>query len=184
MIVGVDPGLSGALFFFDPHNPVTGESVDLPVHLLTRGSKNKREIDIAGLIGILALRRLTHAFVEQVGAMPGQGVSGVFAFGKTYGILLGVLAARSIPLTPVAPVRWKRALGVPKAKDAARARASQLLPQAAHQWPLKKHDGRAEAALLALYGARELGGSVAVSADVLVLAVPPEVVARIQREQS
>jgi crossover junction endodeoxyribonuclease RuvC len=184
VIVGIDPGLSGALFFLDPHGASGGEAIDILTHLLTRGSKNKREVDIAGLIGILALRRLTHAFVEQVGAMPGQGVSGVFAFGKTYGILLGVLAARSIPLTLVAPVRWKRALGVPKAKDATRARASQLLPQAAHQWPLKKHDGRAEAALLALYGARELGGSVAVPADVLVLAIPPEAAARIQREQS
>ena len=56
------------------------------------------------------------------------------------------------------PRRWKRALHVPKAKDAARARASQLLPEAAHQWRLRKHDGRAEAALLALYGARQLTG--------------------------
>jgi hypothetical protein len=174
MITGIDPGLSGALFFLDPHDPATGESVDLPVHLLTRGGKNKREVDIAGLIRILALHQLTHAFVEQVGAMPGQGVSSVFAFGKTYGIILGVLAARSIPLTLVAPVRWKRALGVPKAKAAARARASQLLPQAAHQWPLKKHDGRAEAALIALYGARQLGGTAAIPADIFVCSVPPK----------
>ena len=58
-------------------------------------------------------------------------------------------------------VRWKRALGVQKSKDAARARASQLLPAAAAQWGLRKHDGRAEAALLALYGARQLHGSPA-----------------------
>jgi hypothetical protein len=64
---------------------------------------------------------------------------------------------------------------VPKAKDAARARASQLLPQAAHQWPLKKHDGRAESALIALYGARQLSGSVAVPADVFICSVPPAV---------
>jgi crossover junction endodeoxyribonuclease RuvC len=174
VIVGIDPGLSGALFFLNPDNPVTGEAFDIPTHLLTRGGKNKREIDIAGLIGILAARRLTHAFVEQVGSMPGQGVSSVFAFGKCFGILLGVLAARSVPLTLVAPVRWKRALNVPKAKDAARARASQLMPQAAHQWPLKKHDGRAEAALIALYGAHQLGGSAAPPADIFVLSVPQQ----------
>ena len=73
------------------------------------------------------------------------------------GVILGVLASRSVPLLLVSPVSWKRALGVPKAKDGARARASQLLPEAAHQWRLKRHDGRAEAALLALYGAETSG---------------------------
>jgi crossover junction endodeoxyribonuclease RuvC len=159
MIVGVDPGLSGALFFLDPDHPSTGEAVDLPVHILTRGGKKKRDLDIAGLSGILATRRLTHAFIEQVSSMPGQGVSGVFAFGKCYGVILGVIASLGIPSTLVPPVRWKRTLHVPKAKDGARARASQLLPEAASQWPRAGHHGRAEAALLALYGARQLGGS-------------------------
>ena len=158
-IVGVDPGLSGALFFIDPARPSTGEAVDLPIHVLTRGGKKKRELDIAGLIGILTSHRLDHVFLEQVGAMPGQGVSSVFAFGKTYGVILGVIAAHTIPLTLVAPAVWKRALAVPKAKDGARARASQLLPDAAHQWPRVHHHSRAEAALLALYGARKLNGA-------------------------
>ena len=156
MIVGIDPGLSGALFFLDLNRLSAGEAVDLPVHLLMRGGKKKREVDVSGLIEILAGRRLEHVFLEQVSAMPGQGVSSVFAFGKTYGVILGVVAAHAIPLTLVAPAVWKRALGVPKAKDGARARASQLLPEAAAQWRLKKHDGRAEAALIALYGARQI----------------------------
>jgi hypothetical protein len=59
-------------------------------------------------------------------------------------------------MTLVPPRRWKSALQVPASKDAARFRASQLLPQAAHLWPLKKHDGRAEAALLAVFGGRQL----------------------------
>jgi hypothetical protein len=63
------------------------------------GGKQKREVDIAGLVGLLDSRRISHAFVEQVGAMPRQGVSGVFAFGKCYGIILGVLVAQNIPLT-------------------------------------------------------------------------------------
>jgi crossover junction endodeoxyribonuclease RuvC len=162
MIIGIDPGLSGALFFMDPSSPANGEAVDLPVHLLIRNGKKKRELDVAGLIGILTSDRLDHAFVEQVNAMPGQGISSVFAFGKCYGVILGVIASHSIPLSLVPPVSWKRALGVPKAKDGARARASQLLPEAAAQWCLKKHDGRAEAALIALYGARQLSGSVAI----------------------
>jgi crossover junction endodeoxyribonuclease RuvC len=159
MIAGIDPGLTGALFFLDPRNPVTGEAIDLPVHLLARGGRAKREIDIAGLVGILATHGPAHAFVEQVSSMPGQGVSSTFAFGKGYGVILGVLAAHGVPVTLVSPAVWKRALGVLKAKDAARARASQLLPEAAPQWPLKKHDGRAEAALLALYRVRMLNGT-------------------------
>jgi crossover junction endodeoxyribonuclease RuvC len=174
VIAGIDPGLSGALFFLDPDHPANGEAVDLPVHLLVRGGRKKRELDVAGLVGILAVRRIEHVFLELASAMPGQGVSSVFAFGKTYGVILGVIAARSIPLTLVPPVRWKRALQVPKAKDGARARASQLLPGAASQWRLKKHDGRAEAALLALYGARQLQGPVSMPADVFVVSVPPE----------
>jgi crossover junction endodeoxyribonuclease RuvC len=170
MIVGVDPGLSGALFFLDPNRPSTGEAVDLPVHQLARGGKAKRELDVAGLIEILTLRRLDHAFLEQVNAMPGQGVSSMFALGKGFGILIG--AAQRIPLTLVPPARWKRTLGVPKAKDGARARASQLLPAAADQWRLKKHDGRAEAALLALYGARQLTSSAAARVDPLVPSLP------------
>ena len=164
MIVGIDPGLSGALFFLDPRDPATGKAVDLPVYLLTRGGKKKRELDVAGLIRLLVQHPLTHAFIEQVGAFPRQGVSGVFAFGKTYGTILGVLACRGVPLTLVPPVRWKRALHVSKDKDACRARASQLLPQAAGQWPLRRHDGRAEAALLALYGVRQLGTTELISA--------------------
>ena len=159
MIAGIDPGLSGALFFLDPNHLSAGEAVDLPVHLLMRGGKKKREVDVSGLIEILAGRRLEHAFLEQVSAMPGQGVSSVFAFGKAYGVILGAIAAHSIPLTLVAPIVWKRALAVPKAKDGARARASQLLPDAAHQWPRVHHHSRAEAALLALYGARKLNGA-------------------------
>jgi crossover junction endodeoxyribonuclease RuvC len=158
LVAGIDPGLSGALFFIDPRNPVTGQAIDIPVHQLVRGGRKKRELDIAGLVGILASHRPAHAFVEQVSSMPGQGVSSTFAFGKGYGIVLGVLGAHGIPITLVTPAVWKRALGVLKAKDAARARASQLLPQCAEQWALKKHHGRAEAALLGLFGLRQLNG--------------------------
>jgi crossover junction endodeoxyribonuclease RuvC len=157
LIAGCDPGLSGALFFIDPERPATGEAVDLPIHVLTRGGKKKRELDIAGLVGILAEHPIDHAFVEQVSSMPGQGLSSTFSFGKTFGIILGVLSALRLPYTLVVPIRWKRAMHVLKDKDAARARASQLLPAAAHQWRFKKDHGRAEACLLALCGLRLSG---------------------------
>jgi crossover junction endodeoxyribonuclease RuvC len=77
-------------------------------------------------------------------------------FFQGYGIVLGIVAALELPMTVVQPVQWKRALSVPAAKDAARARASQLIPGAAGYWTRRKDDGRAEAALIALWGAEHL----------------------------
>ena len=93
--------------------------------------------------------------------MPGQGVSSVFAFGKGFGIVLGVLAANFVPLELVAPAAWKRAIGIPSGsgKDASRARASALLPHLAGHWSRSKDDGLAEAVLIALWGARKIGGA-------------------------
>ena len=155
-IVAIDPGLSGAAFFIDPRHPSTGEAVDLPVHNIERGGKNKRELDLQGLVQLLSAQPIEHAFVERVSAMPGQGTVSMFSFGRTYGAILGVLAALEVPVTLVTSVQWKRVMRVPKGKSAARSRASQLLPRCADQWPLVKHDGRAEAALLALFGLREM----------------------------
>ncbi len=157
IILGIDPGLDGALAFMGPGQNVTVH--DIPTHRLKRGGKAKREVDLTELARILdaGASTIAHVFLEQAGAMPGQGVTSMFAYGKVYGSILGIVAANFLPLTLVQPRRWKKAMGVPKAKDGARARASQLLPRAAGQWPLVKHDGRAEAALIALYGAREMG---------------------------
>jgi crossover junction endodeoxyribonuclease RuvC len=159
-ILGIDPGLSGACCVEDT---ATGERWvwDIPTFSLSRNGKNKREIDATSLAISLAKHYpIGHAFVEQVGSMPGQGVSSVFAFGKTYGVILGVLAAQGVPITNVAPRAWKKALGVPAAKDGARARASQLMPQIAATWARAKDDGRAESALIALWGARTLNAIV------------------------
>jgi crossover junction endodeoxyribonuclease RuvC len=100
------------------------EVFDIPTLSLSRGGKAKREADAVELARrIDAAGPIAHAFVEQVGAMPGQGVSSVFAFGKVFGLALGILAANFIPHTLVAPQRWKRALVVPADKDGARAPA-------------------------------------------------------------
>lgn len=157
-MLGIDPGLSGAFALF---TPTTGALVvfDMPTFTLSRGGKAKRDPDATELARLVdAAGPIAHAFVEQVGAMPGQGVSSVFAFGKVFGLALGILAANFIPLTMVAPVKWKRALGVPAEKDGARARASQLLPAHAGLWSRRKDDGRAEAALIAYYGSTITNG--------------------------
>jgi crossover junction endodeoxyribonuclease RuvC len=156
LIAGIDPGLSGAIALRDTDDG-SMRVVDIPTFSLSRNGKNKREIDAVTLSIMLDLS-IGHAFVEQVGAMPHQGVSGVFAFGKSYGIIIGVLAARGVPMTFVNPRVWKKSLGVPAAKDGARARASQLMPSSAEWWTRVKDDGRAEAALIAYWGIRSLAG--------------------------
>jgi crossover junction endodeoxyribonuclease RuvC len=161
IIAGIDPGLSGAVALLDAASGAVVGLWDMPTLELKRGGKTKRELDPHALAGALGRDRIGHAFIEQVGAMPGQGVSSVFSFGKSYGVVIGVLATLGIPMSLVPPQTWKRSLGVPAAKDGARARASQLMPAAAHHWPLVKHDGRAEAALIATYGLRSLASIAA-----------------------
>lgn len=153
-VIGIDPGLDGALAWLSGD---ILETFDVPTLEMSRNSKAKREVDhyaLARILDELTGRTLTapHVIIEQVGSMPGQGVSSVFSFGKTYGTLIGVCAGNYLPITFVAPQTWKKALHVPAAKDGARAVASATFPRHGDQWPLKKHDGRAEAALIASYG--------------------------------
>jgi crossover junction endodeoxyribonuclease RuvC len=156
LVIGIDPGLHGALAFRFERGLVVH---NMPIFEIARGGKKKHEVDPAGLAQLLesGLRSGTaSAFVEQVGAMPGQGVTSMFAFGQSYGIILGVLAALRIPYTRVPPITWKKAMGVRGGKDASRARASELMPEDAATWKRVKDEGRAEAALIALYGLRQL----------------------------
>lgn len=159
--IGIDPGLSGAVALYrDPRYPAFLVIKDVPTLVLPRGGKSKREVDIPRLWASTFLPYLPkgnekekiRVWIERVNAMPGQGVSSSFAFGKVYGILLGMIGALEIPYEFVAPQVWKKSLQVPASKDGARARASQLFPKSAHLWARAKDDGRAEAALIAYYG--------------------------------
>lgn len=150
VVCGIDPGLSGAIAIIYPDR---GLFVDMPTFELTRNGKKKREIDCAGLANLLRQHpTITTVWLEQVGAMPGQGVSSMFAFGQAFGIVKGVVAALQYPLELITPRVWKAALKVPSEKDGARARASQLMPYWSNSWSRVKDDGRAEAALIAYYG--------------------------------
>ncbi len=154
MILGIDPGLSGALAFMDNELLI----YDIPTFEIARNGKNKRQIDLQKLMAVLNYKLhwpIEKAYLESVNAMPGQGVSSMFQMGRGYGQIEMALAACNIPVTYITPQVWKKALQVPKDKDGARQRASQLMPQWAHNWDLKKHDGRAEAALIALYGGKQ-----------------------------
>ena len=93
--------------------------------------------------------RPAHAFLEQPQARTGPALA-------NFHRISGLLAGANIPCTKVSHREWHWALGVPEGKEAVRERASQLLPQLARYWPQKKHSARAEAALLAFYGAQLL----------------------------
>ena len=150
-IIGIDPGAAGAVAILE--NGRLTQVFDMPVVEITVGGKAKRRVAPELLATELRLYNLadTVAVVEQVGAMPGQGVTSMFAFGQAYGLVLGVLAGLWIPTTTVTPATWKKALKLNTGKDGARAKAAQLWPAQADQFKRVKDDGRAEAALLAYW---------------------------------
>ena len=150
IVLGVDPGLSGALARLTASGDLT--IWDMPVLQVERNGRVRRDLDLAVLVATIRHADATEAWLERVGAMPGQGVSSMFAFGRAVGQVEAVITACALPLSLVTPQVWKRSLTVPAGKDAARLRASQLMPAYAAEWRLAKHDGRAEAALIALHG--------------------------------
>jgi crossover junction endodeoxyribonuclease RuvC len=168
-ILGIDPGLSGALAAYQPHDNdliVT----DVPVHVLKVNRRDRRRLDghsLARCGAILAAP--THAYLENVHSMPAQGIASAFTFGKVFGAIEQCLIDHNIPYTLVEPALWKRVLGVPADKDGARRRASQLMPKHAHLWARAKDDGRAEAALIAYYGSRIQQAAASVDAAGQVL---------------
>ena len=153
IILGIDPGLSGALALYDTSEQ-TVEVFDMPVLELVRNGKTKREVSAQALANLLAAIRIKAAFVERVNAMPGQGVTSVFSFGRSTGIVEGILAAYDIPTTLVTPQAWQKAVGQRAGKDGSRERAMQLFPAQADLFQRKKDDGRSDAALIAYYGAK------------------------------
>lgn len=145
-IMGNDPGATtGGIAFYFPSHPHLIAAEDTPT---VAGN-----VDAATLATRIEQMRPALAVIEMVGAMPGQGVASTFHFGKSYGTIIGVAAALKIPVHFVAPTKWKRHFGLSKDKELSRARALELWPARAELFAKKKHHGRAEAALLARYGA-------------------------------
>jgi len=149
MILGIDPGASGALAFYDGDELLI---YDMPVHIITKGKTQRKRFDPYCCAAILRQYDVTAGWVEQVSAQPGNGAAAAFTYGWMCGGLESVLACCNVNFTYVTPQKWKKTLSVPADKDGARMRASQLMPDHAHNWSRKKDDGRAEASLIALYG--------------------------------
>lgn len=156
--IGVDPGISGAIAFYTPAN----EDLlvfDMPIAVRSSG---KKEISVEGLSSMVdgqkAFKRLENAFYEDVGAMVyvdrygvkrGQGAASSFSFGKSIGVVLGVLVAHGVKVKGLQAAVWKGIVGLSKDKNLSREKAVELFPGYERLFELKKHDGRAEAAILA-----------------------------------
>jgi len=144
IIIGVDPGFTGAIAFLGDTRLIIH---DLPLTMYM----NRAQIDPYKFSDIVCSKKtgIRFAVVEDVSAMPGQGVTSMFRFGYNAGILLGVLAAHNIKVLKIKPSVWKPALGLSRRKKDSRDLASKIFPDNAESFTRVKDDGRAEAALIA-----------------------------------
>ncbi len=156
-ILGVDIGTRGAVSRLLVN--LSGTAIllgvdDMPV--LRDGPAGRPAVNAALLAELVARSHVSRAFVESVGARPGEGAVGAFSFGRSRGCVEGVLAGLAVPVTFIAPASWKRAIGIPPgkdgAKDAARSEAIRRWPDKAAWFGRVKDDGRAESALIAIAG--------------------------------
>ena len=150
-VIGIDPGISGAISVFDWNTQSLLEVMDMPTLEVDSGKTKKRHISAVGLRDILVCYPTDHVVIEKVGAMPGQGVTSMFNFGRSAGIIEGVVAALCNPHTYVTPATWTKAVGRAAGKDASRMRAMELFPTRAELFKRAKDDGRADAALIAYW---------------------------------
>lgn len=154
-IIGIDPGLDGAIAVISTNSC---EIFDMPTVTVERNGKSKRQVSATELAQILASHNSNncHVFVEKVSAMAGQGVTSVFSFGRSFGMIEGILAAFRLPVTFVPPATWVKAVGRGQGKDASRARAMELFPENQADFKRVKDDGRADAALIAYWGTKNV----------------------------
>ena len=152
-ILGIDPGASGGIAFFSMQRGLLS-IFDMPTVEVKRGGKNKREVSAAMLNAIIGARDIDAAFVEKVGAMPGQGVTSMFSFGRSYGLAEGALASSGVAYQRVTPQAWKKAFGfIGEGKDATREAALERFNSPAFK-PKGKGQALADAAYIALWGAQ------------------------------
>lgn len=158
IILGIDPGQNGALARLNTDD-CTLSVIDMPTYTVERSVK-KTHIDLE-----LVKRYCWHgdrprvAWIEEVWSSPQMGVASAFSFGAHYAGCKGVLVGLNIPIREVMPIIWKRKMKAPADKALSRARASELMPHCSDLWKLKTKDGRAEAAMIALFGALSYGAS-------------------------
>jgi len=171
IIVGVDPGASGAIAFLDADTNTLLDVHDMPIDRTQIGKFVRSRVARRALLDLLNRARGAVVFTERPEGRPmrqtnkktGQtelrqpGAQGMLSLGENYGCVIMACTAADMSVTEVRPGQWKGAIGVPAAKDDARRRATELFPAHAAKFVRVKDDGRAESALIAYYGARKMG---------------------------
>ena len=152
IIIGIDPGISGAISVVE--NKKILEVYDTPT--MIDGKKNKKQINSAQVCNIIKERlnadKEVIVVVEHVNAMPGQGVTSMFNFGQSFGVIKGICAALSLPIYFVRPTKWKKHFNLIKTnKDASRTKVIEVYPEISGKLQRKKDSNRADAILIALY---------------------------------
>jgi len=154
LIIGIDPGISGSICFFKDGNII--DVIEMPT--MAEGKKNKRQVNGAQIYNEICNRvnkidkQNIRVIIEQVSAMPGQGVTSMFNFGQSFGILKGICSAMQLPMYFVRPAKWKKYFGLIKSeKDASRTKAIEMFPYFSSQLSKKKDSNKADAILIASF---------------------------------
>ena len=151
-VIGIDPGLSGAIAILEEKKVIS--VIEMPV--MAEGKKNKRQLNSAQLVTIIKenikVSEEVAVVVEQVNAMPGQGVTSMFNFGQTFGAIKGVCAALNLPIFYVRPSKWKKHFElINSSKDSSRTKAIEMYPSLSNQLSKKKDVNKSDAILIARF---------------------------------
>tara|TARA_A100001035_G_C27736570_1_gene479388 strand:- start:168 stop:659 length:492 start_codon:yes stop_codon:yes gene_type:complete len=153
-IIGIDPGISGAICFFD--NGKIIDVIEMPT--MAEGKKNKKQVNGNQLYNELKKYLFeinideACVVVEHVTAMPGQGVTSMFNFGQSFGVIKGICSAMQLPIHFIRPTKWKKYFNlINTSKDASRSRAIELFPKVSEKLKRKKDSNKADSILIASY---------------------------------
>ncbi len=154
LIIGIDPGISGSLCFFND-----GKIIDLvEMPSMAEGKKNKKQVNAAQIYNEIYARiknfekKNIKVVIEQVSAMPGQGVTSMFNFGQSFGVLKGICSAMQLPMYFVRPAKWKKYYNlINSKKDASRTKVIEIFPYISTQLSKKKDSNKADAILIASF---------------------------------
>ena len=154
LIIGIDPGISGSICFLD--NGKILDVIEMPI--MTDGKKNKKQVNGSQVYNEISERikqlekNQIRVVIEHVSAMPGQGVTSMFNFGQSFGILKGICTAMQLPMYFVRPAKWKKYFNLLNSeKDASRTRAIEIFPYFSSQLSRKKDSNKADAILIASF---------------------------------
>jgi crossover junction endodeoxyribonuclease RuvC len=154
LIIGIDPGISGSICFFEDGKII--DVVEMPN--MIEGKKNKKQVNGSQIYNEISSRIMSlekkniKVVIEQVSAMPGQGVTSMFNFGQSFGILKGICSAMQLPMYFVRPTKWKKYFNlINSEKDASRTKAIEIFPYFSAQLSRKKDSNKADAILIASF---------------------------------